>query len=238
MAHAIAPRPSPHAARVRSCLTAGILAAAAGCVSQQTYEATRSQADERTRALDAARIETNVLEAHLAALQAANQKAQAALAEARAAIQQEAETASLVRQRADEKLAALQRQVATLVNQNRLLGRDMADAKQEGASLRAMMVQSKREVEEARVLRPSSALTPSPQPLPSPQSAGQAAPTPLPPTPLPPAASTQQPPAPSSLPAQPAAAPPPAKTEPGQPDESLIGKIKTWISNLCGWLFG
>lgn len=238
MAHLTTPRLCTHAARVRSCLTAGILLAAAGCVSQQTYEATRSQADERTRTLETARIETNALEAQIAALQAANKKKQAVLAEARAAIQHEADTALIVRQRADEKLAALQKQLATLVNQNRVLGRDMADAKQEGASLRAMMVQSKREVEDARALRPSSALTPSPQPSPSPQHDGQTALTPLSPAPLSPTASTQQPAAPSSLPAKPAAMPPPAKTEPGQPDESWTGMIKTWVSSFWDWIFG
>ena len=103
----------------------------AGCVSQHTYDTVRTEADELTRALDAARSETQTLEQEIASLKLRNKQEDAALAEVRAAIRDTMEAAPMVRQRADDKLGALQTQVAYLVNQNRLLGREMADAKQE-----------------------------------------------------------------------------------------------------------
>lgn len=238
MKRLIAPWSSTHAARVGEYLAIGVLVAGAGCVSQQTYDATRTEADELTRTLEAARIETNELDARIAALQTLNKKEEAAIAEAQAAIQREVDTAPMVRQRADDKLAALQTQVAYLVNQNRLLGRDMADAKQESVSLKALMAQYKREVEDSRPLPSSFALTPSVQPAPSSHSLTQVAPTLPPPTPLPPAAGSQQAQTPSSIPAKPPAVSRAAKTEPAQPDDSWTGMIKTWVSSFWGWIFG
>jgi hypothetical protein len=114
----------------------------------------------------------------------------------------------------------------------------MADAKQEGASLRAMTDQYKRELDDARPLRPSFALTPAPQPSPSSPNIGQAAPTSLSPTPVLPTASTQQAPAPSSVSTKPAAVSRAVKTDPSQPDDSWTGMIKTWVSSFWGWIFG
>ena len=121
-----------------------------------------------------------------------------------------------------EKLAALQTQVATLVNQSRLLARDMADAKQEGASLQAMVTQYKQEIEESRAsLTPippttSAQTQPSVTPAVPPQQAAQAAPV---------------------TPAKSATAPQPTKGEPAPTDESWTDWIKNMVSSLWSWIF-
>lgn len=213
----------------------------AGCVSRHTYDTIRTEADELTRAVETARSENEDLEQQVAMLQLRNKQEDAALLEVRAAIRQELEAAPLLRQRADDKLGALQTQVAYLVNQNRLLGREMAEAKQERVSLQALAAQHKQEVDEASrsVLTPS-AFPSSPQ-YGAPHRLAPAVPTPVQtpvPTPVPPAVATASAPSPPSIPAKTATVPRPAKAAPDQPDESWAGKIKSWASSLWGWIFG
>ncbi len=208
----------------------------AGCVSQHTYDTVRTEADELTRALDAARSETQTLEQEIATLKLRNKQEDAALAEVRAAIRDTMEAAPMVRQRADDKLGALQTQVAYLVNQNRLLGREMADAKQERVSLQALAAKHKQEVDEASrsVLTPS-AFTQPPQPG-VPNRLTPSVPTPVP-HPVPPSVTTASAPSPPSLPVKTATVPRPANAVPNQPDESWTGMIKSWASSLWDWIF-
>lgn len=203
-----------------------------GCVSQQTYDKTRAQADELTQALEMARIDVKEMEQRIDALQAMNKKEDAATAEIRAAIQRESDTVPLMRQRADDKIAALQTQVAHLLNQSRLLGREIAEAKQEGASLQALVTQYRKEMEESRLMS---------LPMPSAQSAQPAASpalTPVVPAPIPQPAPPQQAQANPNPPTKPATAARHAKGEPAQADESWTGMIKNWVSSLWGWIFG
>lgn len=205
-----------------------------GCVSQQSYDKTRAEADELTRALDAARSDIQELDQRVAALQAMNKKEDAVTAELRATIQREQESGPILRQRADEKLAALQTQVAYLVNQNRLLGREMADAKQEGASLQALITQYRKEMEESRSL---------PLPMDSAQNAQATVQPPL--TPVVPTTAPINSAAPSrqvaqsnpAAPSKQAVATRQAKGEPAQADESWTGMIKNWVSSLWNWIF-
>jgi hypothetical protein len=209
----------------------------AGCVSQQTYDTIKTQADELTRALEGARTENQELEQEIATLKLRNKQEDAALAEVRAAIRDTMEAAPMVRQRADDKLGALQTQVAYLVNQNRLLGREMADAKQERVSLQALAAQHKQEVDEASrsVLTPS-AFTQPPQPG-VPNRLTPSVTTPVP-HPVPPSVTTASAQSPPSLPVKTATVPRPANAVPNQPDESWTGMIKSWASSLWDWIFG
>jgi hypothetical protein len=233
----IAPASSLHIRRVSRCLFIGMfLSGVGGCVSQQTYDTTRTEADELARALETARTDMKEVEQHIATLDTLNQKEGAALAEARAAIQQDTEASPMVRQRADDRLAALQTQVAYLVNQNRLLARDMSGAKQEGVSLQALVTQYKQEMEDIQPLpssfpSTSSLRTPSPEPVSIP-SLSSPIPTPAP------ATTVTLPPSNSSMPTQAAAAPHVVKPNSAPMDDSWTGMLKTWVSTVWGWIFG
>ncbi|MDP3091080.1 MAG: hypothetical protein Q8N04_10395 [Nitrospira sp.] len=214
------------------CLLTSALLTGVGCVSQQTYDKTKDETNELTRALDATRTDITELEQRIAALKAANRQEDAVATELRAAIQREEETLPVLRKRAEEKLAALQTQVATLVNQSRLLAREMADAKQEGVSLQAMVTQHKQEMEESRAL-----LTPI-----TPATSAQTPPTvtPVAPsiTPISPAVPPQQTAqAAPTAPVKPATAPRPAKVEPAPADESWTDWIKNRVSSIWSWIF-
>ena len=220
--------------RISLCLLTGALLTGVGCVSQQTYDKTRAEASELTRTLDTTRTDVKELEQHIAALHAANRQEDAVTIELNAVIQREQDMLPILRQRADDKLVALQTQVAHLVNQSRLLAQEMGDAKQEGTSLQAMVTQYKQDIEESRSLSTqlaSAANTPASakptltlavpsvaptSPDESPQQTAQVNPI----TPL------KQ--------STPARAP---KSAPAEEDESWTDWIKNWVSSLWSWIF-
>jgi hypothetical protein len=214
---------------------------ATACVSQQTYDKTRAEADETRQTLESERAELREMEQQIASLQALNRTADAVTTETRTAIQREMDAAALYRQRADDKLAALQTQAAYLVNQNRALGRELADAKQEGASLQGSVAQYKRELDEFRLAPLPAQSTPS-------TSSSQFAPPPSPSSPAPiPAPVVTQPAAPAVPPQQVQAgspppvkpiAPRPAKAEQVETEESWTGMIKGWVTTIWEWIFG
>lgn len=218
-------------------LLVGALLTGIGCVSQQTYDQTRAETEELTRTLDTTRAEVRDLEQRVAALQAANRQEDDVTTELRSAIQREQDMLPVYRQRADEKLAALQAQVARMVNQNRLLAREMASAKQETVSLQAMVTQYKQEIEEARSIPP---LPPLPVPVASAPSASQST--------VPPDVPSAAPITPPAPPQQTAQANPVdplkqstpthlTKNAPEEVDESWTGMIKSWVSSLWSWIF-
>ncbi len=220
--------------RISLCLFAGALLTGVGCVAQHTYDTARAEADELTRDLDAARSDIAELDQRIAALQAVNRQEDAVTAELRAAVQREQEMLPILRQRADEKAAALQTQVAHHVSQNRMLAREMADAKQESASLRAMVTRYRQEMRES-------------QSLPAPLASAVSTPTPpqlsltpvVPPVArINPAASPQQTAQANPVaPAKQATAPRLAKIEPAPVDDSWTGMIKNWMSSLWSLIF-
>jgi peptidoglycan hydrolase CwlO-like protein len=220
--------------RISLCLFAGALLTGVGCVSQQTYDTTKAKTSELTRTLDRTRTDVKELEQHIAALHAANRQEDAVTAELHAVIQREHDMLPILRQRADDELAALQTQVAHLVNQRRLLARKMADAKQEGASLQAMVTQYKQDIEESRsrstqlamaANTPASAqLTQTPvvtsvaptSPVASPQQTTQVNPN----TPLKKSTPARSP-----------------KSVPAEADESWADWLMNWVLSLWGWIF-
>ncbi|MBI3355222.1 MAG: hypothetical protein HY038_00325 [Nitrospirae bacterium] len=216
-------------------LLAGILLLEGGCVSRNTYNKTRTEVDEFTRALETERADVKELDQQIAGLQATNRRQDAVTTELRAAIQREEELLPIMRQRADERLALLQAQVAGLVNQSRVLARQMADAKQEGASLQAMVNQYEQEVEESQSL-PNSVASAADAPA-----SGQPTMT----QPPPPLTATNQPVPPPQVaqtnptaPAKSTAPSRPAKVEPVPVDDSWTGMITNWLSSLWNWIFG
>lgn len=215
--------------------SASALLVIAGCVSQQTYEKARAEANDMTRALEMARIDVTEMEQRINALQALNKKEAATTAEIRAAIQVETDSAPLLRQRADDRIAALQTQLAHLLNQGRQLRRDLAEIKQEGASFQAVLTQYKQDLEESPLLSlatPPSSVQSPPPPSPVPLAA-LTSPVPAP---------VAQAPAPQPAPLDPAAKPSaparPLKAGQLQTDDSWTGMIKGWVSSLWGWIFG
>ena len=221
--------------RISLCLLTGAFLAAVGCVSQHRYDRTRAEADELVRTLDTTRSDLKELDQRIAALRAANRREDAVTTELRLAIQREQDMLPILRQRGDDQLAALQAQVARLVNQSRLLAREMAGAKHESDSLRAMVAQYKEEMEE------SQSLSMPLEPAASVPADAQPTVTPVVPsiTPTNPAAAPQQTAQANPVaPTKQSSPPGPAKVEPAPPvDESWIGMIRNWLSSLWSWIF-
>lgn len=221
--------------RISLCLLTGALLTGVGCVSRHSYDKAKAEADELTHTLDTTHTDVKELDQRIAGLQAANRREDAVTTELRAAIQREQDLLPILRQRADEKLASLQAQVAHLVNQSRLLTRQMADAKQESASLQALVTQYKQEIEESQSL---------PTPLASAVSAPastQPTVTPVVPsvTPTNPAASPQQTAQTNPVaPIKQTTTSRPAMAEPDPVDDSWTGMITNWLSSLWSWIFG
>jgi hypothetical protein len=216
-------------------LFAVILLMEAGCVSRHTYEKARAEADELRRTLDIARTDVTELDGRIAALQAANRRDDAVTIELRAAIQREQDQLSVLRQRADAQLASLQAQVARLVNQSRALSKQIADARQERASLQAMTAQYNEELEESRFMPTPVALSTG--------EAIQAQPAVTVGAPSSTATSADGSPQQTAqvnpvAPPKPAIPPPPAKVEPPPADDSWTGVIMEWLSSLWSLIFG
>jgi hypothetical protein len=215
-------------------LLTAVLLTEAGCVTRQAYEKARAEADELNRTLDSARTDVTELDRRIAELKDANRREDAVTTDLRAAIKREQDQLAVLRQRADAHLASLQAQVAHLVNQSRAMTRQIADAKQERASLHAMTAQYEQELEESRLMPTPVALsssesipghpvlptgTPSataPNPAGAPQQTAQANPI---------------------VPPKPAIPPSPASVEPPPADDSWTGMITGWFSMLWSWIF-
>lgn len=217
------------------CLLTGTWLAGTGCVSQHAYDKTTAEKDELTRELEALRGEIGELDRRITELQTANRKEDADTMAIRAAIQREEETLPIMRQRANDRMAVLQAQVAHLVNQGRALAREIAAAKQERASLQATVAQYKRELEQSQDL-PTATVTPAAPvaPLPPPSTPIVVAPTPV---------------SPATPPQQAGQAPAPAPTTPSKPTTTRVAKIDpppaeswtdmiiNWVSSLWSWIF-
>ncbi len=83
-------------------------------------------------------------------MQASNRREDVAVSELRAAIQREEEQLPIMRQRAEDTLASLKIQVATLMNQSWHLARKIVDIRQESVSLQTKVAQYKEEIEQIR----------------------------------------------------------------------------------------
>ena len=219
------------------CALAGVLLLDVGCVSQRMYEKVTTETVEQTQALEAVREDVRELDREIAGLQASNRRDDAALSELRAAIQREEEQLPVMKQRAEDTLASLKTQVATLMNQSWNLARKIVDIGQESTSLRAKVAQYKEELEQAQsfpvvasganglslaqaaVMEPPASTEPTAPNAALPQIA-QADPTP-----------------PSPVPIKPAAPSPSVKVDPPSTIDSWIDMITGWLSKIWNWLF-
>ena len=226
--------PSDDVQRIGLCFLTAALLVGVGCVSQHRYDEKRAEVDEIARTLDATRTDVKKLVERIESLQVANRREDAVATDLRTAIQREEEMLPIRRQRGDDQLAALQTQVARLVNQSRLLTREMANARQESASLKVLVAQYTQEIEESESLSmplESAASTPAHTqptmtdvipPVPQtnetvlPQQTAQA-------NPLAPMTQTTQ--------------PRPVEVEPAPIDDSWIGMIMSWLASLWSWIF-
>jgi hypothetical protein len=211
----------------------GVTIGLTGCVAQSTYDKQVAETATIRETLAQAQAETAELLAQVQELQASNRELDNTTETVRAAIQHEEEATAALRQRAQDKLAALQTQLASLINQRRIVARDIADAKQQNASLRASVAQLKHDLEERQ-----AAAT---QVLPMPTTPGAlesgAAGTPMQSPPPGQSASPQEatqasPPTATQPPVSPA---PPAESAPA--DESWAGWLMSWLSSLWSWIF-
>jgi septal ring factor EnvC (AmiA/AmiB activator) len=209
-----------------------------GCVSRRTYERVKAETVEQTQALEAIREEVRELDREVAGLQASNRHEDAAMSELRAAIQREEEQLPILRQRAEDTLASLKTQVATLMNQSWHLARKIVDIRKESISLQAKVAQYKEKMEEARA--PVMVASGRDKPIITPTVTSEAPTSSV--TPIQDAEPTQTAqtvsPSPNLAPVKPPAPAPSMHVDPPQASDSWIGIITSWFVKVWNWLFG
>lgn len=219
------------------CILAFVLLIETGCVSRRSYERVKAETDQMSRSFIAVREEVEVLRRSIPSLEAANREEERTAEELRAAVQREVELLPILRQQAYERMASLQSQVAHLTDQSRMLAKQVAAARRESYSLKVLVAQYKREMEEAQTLPEatrspivsetlpltesvegaSSSIEPVPSPVTIPQQVAQTDPiTPVKQVPLP--------------------GPPQTPAQTGH--ESWIDVIMNWLSGIWNWILG
>jgi hypothetical protein len=218
---------------VMLCALAVVVLSDVGCVDRRTYEKVKSETVEQTQALEAVRGDVRELDREIAAWQASNRREDAALSQLRATIQREEEQLPIMSRRAEDTLASLKTQVATLMNQSWHLARKIVDIRQESATLQAKVAQYKQEMERIHMptVMPSGAnrpaiIEPPPSMVPADTSAT-----------LPQIAQTTPPPV-SPVPVKPGSPAPSVKADPPSANDSWIGMITGWFTKIWNWLFG
>lgn len=219
------------------CMLAAVLFLESGCVSRRTYEKITAETLEQTRALESVREDVRELDREIIEWQASNRREDAVTSELRAAIQREEEQWPIMRQRAEDSIASLKTQVATLMNQSWHLARRIVDIRQESAALRAKVAQYREEIEQVQSSIPTALISDNPSTT---QSAVIEAPPPVPANATEASAQITQPtPTPPSLPsAKPAAPSPSVNVDSPSADDSWIGMITGWFIKIWNWLFG
>jgi uncharacterized protein YlxW (UPF0749 family) len=230
---------SPVVQQVVLCVLAAVLLSEAGCVSRRTYESIKAEMLEQTQALESVREDVRELDREIAGLQASNRREDAAVSELRTAIQREEEQLPIMRQRAEDTLASLKTQVATLMNQSWHLARKIVDIRQESVSLQTKVAQYKEEMEQtlspvmAASERDKSVIT---QAISSEAPASSVAPTQdAEPTQVTQAAAS--PPQSLAPPVKPSVSSPSVNVDPPRANDSWIGIITSWLSKIWNWLF-
>ncbi len=227
---------SPAVQRAVFCVLAMVVFLEVGCVSRRTYERVKAETVEQSQALEAVRGDVRELDQEIAGLQASNRREDAAVSELRAAIQREEEQLPIMRRRAEDALASLKTQVATLMNQSWQLARKIVDIRQESVSLQTKVAQYKEKIErpQASVMvdseREKLVIT---EPVISEESISSVVPTQN--TELTQVAQAAPPP-PSPAPIKPAASSPSVKVDPPSIIDSWIEMITSWISKIWNWL--
>jgi uncharacterized protein YlxW (UPF0749 family) len=227
---------SPAVQRVVFCVLAAVVFLEVGCVSRRTYEKVKAETVEQTQALETVRGDVRELDQEIARLQASNRREDAAMSELRAAIQREEEQLPIMKQRAEDTLALLKTQVATLMNQSWQLARKIVDIRQESVSLQAKVAQYKEKIErpQASVMvdseREKLVIT---EPVISEESISSVGPSQN--TELTQVAQAAPSP-PSIAPIKPAAPSPSVKIDPPSIIDSWIEMITSWLSKIWNWL--
>jgi uncharacterized protein YlxW (UPF0749 family) len=222
--------------RVVFCVLAAVVFLEVGCVSRGTYEKVKAETLEQTQVLEGVRGDVRELDQEIAGLQASNRREDAAMSELRAAIQREEEQLPILRQRAEDALASLKTQVATLMNQSWQLARKIVDIRQESVSLQTKVAQYKEKIErpQASVMMDSEreklVIT---EPVISEESISSVVPTQN-------SELTQvaqaAPPPPSPAPIKTAAPSPSVKIDSPSTIDSWIEVITSWLSKIWNWL--
>jgi hypothetical protein len=229
---------SPAVQRVVFCVLAAVVFLEVGCVSRRTYERVKAETVEQSQALEAVRGDVRELDQEIAGLQASNRREDAAMSELRGTIQREEEQLPIMRQRAEDALASLKTQVATLMNQSWQLARKIVDIRQESVSLRTKVAQYKQDMEAAQApaMVASGADTPSiSQPTIIAEAPEPSAP-PLQET-TPPQMTESTPATPSVPSAAPSVPSPSVTADPSATSDSWIGMIVGWLTTFWNWLF-
>ncbi|MGZ8404930.1 MAG: hypothetical protein ACXW38_04605 [Nitrospira sp.] len=223
--------------RVIFSVLAGVVLLDVGCVSRGTYEKVKAETLEQTQALEAVRGDVRELDEAIASLQASNRREDAAMSELRGTIQREEEQLPIMRQRAEDVLASLKTQVATLMNQSWQLARKIVDIRQESVSLQTKVAQYKEEIQRPQASvrveseREKLVIT---EPVISEESISSVAPTQ---STEPTQVAQAAPPLPSPTPLKPAAPSPSVKIDPPSTIDSWIDMITSWLSKIWSWLF-
>jgi hypothetical protein len=221
------------------CILTVLLFAETSCVSRSTYDQTKTDTQEHTRALGVVREDVKALEQQIAGLRAANQREEALATELRTVVQREEDLLPIRRQQAEETFLLLKTQVATLMNQSWNLARKIVDIRQESASLQTMVAQYKHKLEQKhpsafdassdvnKPLMPPATMTEAPFTAPSADQ--NAARMPIPQT---------NPATPTSPPTKQTTPSPSVSAEPPSVNDSWIDVMSRWLSSMWKRLFG
>ncbi|MCP9450325.1 MAG: hypothetical protein NNA21_09760 [Nitrospira sp.] len=219
------------------CVLALAVLTETGCVSQRAYERVKAETDEMSRSLSTAREEVALLHQSISSLETANREEEHAAEELRAAVQREVELLPVLRQQAHERMALLQMQIATLAGQSRMLAKQVAVARRESNSLKVLVAQYKREMEEARAQPEtplSSGTSEAPPVIASMDDASSSLESVPPPVTIP----QQVAQAASIAPVKEAPPPAPPRTPAQTGPESWIDVIMNWLSSVWNWILG
>lgn len=223
--------------RVVFCVLAAVVFLEVGCVSRRTYEKVKAETLEQTQALEAVRGDVRELDQEIAGLQASNRREDAAMSQLRGTIQREEEQLPIMRQRAEDALASLKTQVATLMNQSWQLARKIVDIRQESVSLQTKVAQYKEEIQrpQASVMMDSErgklVIT---EPVISEEFISSVMPTQN--SELTQVAQAASPPPLSPALIKAAAPSPSVKIDPPSIIDSWIDMISSWLSKIWNWL--
>lgn len=226
---------SPVLQRIVFCVLAAMMFLEVGCVSRRLYERVQAETVEHNQALEVVRGDVRELDQEIAGLQASNRREDAAMSELRTTIQQEEEQLPIMRQRAEDALALLKTQVATLMSQSWQLARKIVDIRQESVSLQAKVAHYKEEIEQVRTPVMVASERHEPETI-------EAVVSQVPPPSITPTQDTEltqvaeAAPPPTLSPAQPAAPVSTVNIDPPQTNDSWIDMILGWFSAFWKWL--
>ncbi len=139
--------PFPNVPQVAFCWMLGsAILTLGGCVSQQTYEGARQEAETRAKELDQFRAEVQGLEGQRDVAQVANQRAEQTLSALKSELQKIKASYEEIKKTNQAKLATLQHNIAVLRARHQVMLKEISETKRYEKKLEALTTQYEREL--------------------------------------------------------------------------------------------